>query len=550
METTNTAIELSLTLDEEAWSLLVRIFRQRKQHAGLQQACRGLLRHGVAPALHFRLYVEATTQMGMEPHDSRIMLVRELRDRPEVLRAVIRELRLQRDQPALAAAFELLGTVIDDPAKDLSKAAEIYVSLGDTASATRVFELFREKLDEGTPLSVASYLAWIDVEAASPSSVPDTHRRPLLTALNASVLRDPKFDANHQNILAKLRSDEQVVNLVVTALHQGQGRAADKMLDYFYRQERWTMLAELCALCAKSCDDPLPYLLRGAEAWERAGAPVEADRILADIEPEIQAHRTLRDKTATMSTLMFRNMPVLEGLVALTNWLCESAGTAPRIHIAAVSTGEEAFSLAIALQEAGLLQRVKLDASDVNASAISRAREGRIMPRSLTKAPSHAGKWFIHEDEDTLRLDPRILEQISFFHWNLLEDSDPREYDILVANNLSIHLEPSAKQRLLQELAAHTSQHGFVVMGGDRHDDQAQETMASVQLYPIASNVEACYRGWTLQQHAWYVLPRPYWALPPYRPAAGGVARFATFFARSLEQAALANQRLARQSDD
>jgi chemotaxis protein methyltransferase CheR len=76
-------------------------------------------------------------------------------------------------------------------------------------------------------------------------------------------------------------------------------------------------------------------------------------------------------------TEMFRDPPFYKALV---NAVIPLLQTYPRIKIwhAGCSTGEEAYSMAILLHEAGLLERTRIYATDINMANIEKAASGII----------------------------------------------------------------------------------------------------------------------------------------------------------------------------
>ncbi len=116
------------------------------------------------------------------------------------------------------------------------------------------------------------------------------------------------------------------------------------------------------------------------------------------------------------------------------------------------STGEEPYSLAIALDERGVAAtRYHLDALDLSPDHIRRAREGvfpafafrstEVDPRPRYFQPANGGLWKIHE---------RFRESIRFKVGNLIDPAflaNAAPYDLILSRNLFIYLTPEAQQR-------------------------------------------------------------------------------------------------------
>lgn len=119
---------------------------------------------------------------------------------------------------------------------------------------------------------------------------------------------------------------------------------------------------------------------------------------------------------------------------------------------AACSTGEEPASLVAALLEGGIpLERVVLDAFDVSATAIARARSGWY-PRSAVRgeASERMSRW-LEPGSGGLQLAAAIRDPIRYQVADVLRGAlggVPR-YDAVLCRNLLIYLTPAARTRLL-----------------------------------------------------------------------------------------------------
>lgn len=130
-------------------------------------------------------------------------------------------------------------------------------------------------------------------------------------------------------------------------------------------------------------------------------------------------------------------------------------GSQLRAWVVGCSTGEEAYSLAIAFREA--LQRLKLDgrytlqifATDIDHDAIDRARAG-FYPANIAAdvAPLHLAHYFVQEGNG-YRIAKEIREMIVFATQNVVMDPPFSKLDILTCRNLLIYLGQELQVRLL-----------------------------------------------------------------------------------------------------
>lgn len=267
-------------------------------------------------------------------------------------------------------------------------------------------------------------------------------------------------------------------------------------------------------------------------AWlaEEEGDPALADALLDTLRnaPEQQALGPA--PTPTASTLLFRNRRLLDALVeAVRARLAVRDRVA--IHVAAVSSGAEVYSLAAYLQEHDLLDRCTLEASDYSAELLAEARTGKVDRNALRATDTAAARHF-DEGPDGARLEPALLERIRFVRLDLLEPAEDPAWDLFVANNVLVHYPPALQARIVRNIALRLAPGGIACLGGQTNDG-IRDALQDNGLVPGTAGAREIYEGWTLQRRAWYQLRRPYWALPPYRPEPGGEWRFATLFTRA-----------------
>jgi len=127
-----------------------------------------------------------------------------------------------------------------------------------------------------------------------------------------------------------------------------------------------------------------------------------------------------------------------------------------RAWSAGCSTGEEAYSLAIAFKEAAEqvkpAQNFKLHifATDLDRETIDRARQGFYPANIVTDISSQRLKRFFNEVEGGYQVVKEIREMVTFATQNIVMDPPFTKLDILVCRNLLIYLTPELQKKLLQ----------------------------------------------------------------------------------------------------
>jgi chemotaxis protein methyltransferase CheR len=142
-----------------------------------------------------------------------------------------------------------------------------------------------------------------------------------------------------------------------------------------------------------------------------------------------------------------------------------------RIWQAGCSLGEEAYSLAILLQEEGLYERSLIYATDINEVTLRQAREG-IYPADLmqryTQNYIQAGGRRSFSEYYTARYDfamlrPSLQQNIVFSQHNLVSDGGFNEFNVVLCRNVMIYFNRSLQERTHTLL--HTSLSMFGVLG-------------------------------------------------------------------------------------
>jgi len=131
------------------------------------------------------------------------------------------------------------------------------------------------------------------------------------------------------------------------------------------------------------------------------------------------------------------------------------AGGVIRAWTPGCSTGEEAYSLAIAFRETlekmNPVGRFSLQvfATDLDRDAIDRARAG-IYPANIAAdvSPERLRRFFIQEEQGW-RMGKEIREMVIFASQNVIMDPPFTRLDILVCRNLMIYLAPELQKKLL-----------------------------------------------------------------------------------------------------
>ncbi|MGE5220904.1 MAG: CheR family methyltransferase [Omnitrophica WOR_2 bacterium] len=126
-----------------------------------------------------------------------------------------------------------------------------------------------------------------------------------------------------------------------------------------------------------------------------------------------------------------------------------------RIWSAGCASGEEPYTLAMSINEAGWFEKgdIEILATDFDEHALTLARAGLYRSRSFRSIPAHIlYKYFLPENGKQYRLVEGIRSKVKFVYMNLVEDFPdyPQlECDLIFCRNVFIYFSQEARQKTL-----------------------------------------------------------------------------------------------------
>ena len=150
-------------------------------------------------------------------------------------------------------------------------------------------------------------------------------------------------------------------------------------------------------------------------------------------------------------------------------WLPKHRGDCLRVLSVPCSTGEEPYSIAIALMDAGIGgDRFHIDGVDISEAALGRAKSGVYTKGSFRGDDLSFRKRYFEPKGDAYQLNADVRKAARFIKGNLLDDSlfmDQEPYDIIFCRNLLIYLSPEAKRRAFEILDRLLARSGILFLG-------------------------------------------------------------------------------------
>jgi chemotaxis protein methyltransferase CheR len=176
---------------------------------------------------------------------------------------------------------------------------------------------------------------------------------------------------------------------------------------------------------------------------------------------------SLIDSLLVHETYFFREALALEVLadeVAL--WVRQ--GNRVRVWCAACSTGEEPLTLAMMLQERGVLESVSLVASDISQRALDRAQRGEHNLRSLRALPPGIEGRFMSVVEGRPRVRPELTAAVDWRRLNLVDEQAVAAlgpFDAILCRNVLIYFQDDTARRVVDALTRALVPGGLLLVG-------------------------------------------------------------------------------------
>jgi len=157
------------------------------------------------------------------------------------------------------------------------------------------------------------------------------------------------------------------------------------------------------------------------------------------------------------------------GRLALRRQL-ELAGARPlRLLSLPCSTGEEPYSIAMALLDAGLPEAAfQIDALDVSPASLERAAHGMYGRNSFRGSELGFRDRYFHAEGPDYRLDERVRRRVRLRRGNLLAPgllAEESPYDFLFCRNLLIYFDRDTQERAVQVLLRLVREDGALFIG-------------------------------------------------------------------------------------
>ncbi len=179
--------------------------------------------------------------------------------------------------------------------------------------------------------------------------------------------------------------------------------------------------------------------------------------------------RQLVEALVVHETYFFRELPPLVQLI--DGHLAEVVRRRGRARIwsAACATGEEPLTVAMLLDQRGLLDRVEVVATDVSTRAITRAQSGRFGRRSVRDGhPPELARRYLDVGDLGVSIDRRLLGAVQFRTANLITDAAIEAagtFDAILCRNVLFYFRDDQAIRVVDRLGRALTADGLLLVG-------------------------------------------------------------------------------------
>lgn len=210
----------------------------------------------------------------------------------------------------------------------------------------------------------------------------------------------------------------------------------------------------------------------------------DAEAYMARILDDEGEFADLLDLLVIPETWFFRDPQAIAHAARFAQERHARSGAPVRLLSLPCSTGEEPYTLAMALFDTGLpAQAFQVTAVDINEPSLERARRGLYGRNSFRARDLGFRDRYFDAEGDRQRLAERVRNQVRFRQGNILQLSSLRDgapFDVVLCRNLLIYFDDQTQGRALSHLAALMHDDGLLCVGSSEMVSAMRHGFASL----------------------------------------------------------------------
>ncbi len=136
-----------------------------------------------------------------------------------------------------------------------------------------------------------------------------------------------------------------------------------------------------------------------------------------------------------------------------------------KIWSAACSTGDEPYSLVMALSRHIPINQIKIYATDLDKQVIQKAKIGLYTEKSIAAVPADLKKKYFTQIGPSYQISDEIKKRVEFKEHNLLRDTYPTDFHMIVCRNVLIYFTEEAKDEVFRKFQKALAPGGILFIG-------------------------------------------------------------------------------------
>lgn len=145
--------------------------------------------------------------------------------------------------------------------------------------------------------------------------------------------------------------------------------------------------------------------------------------------------------------------------------LIEKFGKNLKIWSAACSTGDEPYSLVMALSRHLPLSQIKIIATDIDKQILAQAKVGIYNEKSIASVPKDLRDKYFTKIGNSYQISNEIKSRVDFRQHNLIKDPYPDRCDFIICRNVLIYFTEEAKDDVFRKFCKSLKTGGFLFIG-------------------------------------------------------------------------------------
>ena len=136
-----------------------------------------------------------------------------------------------------------------------------------------------------------------------------------------------------------------------------------------------------------------------------------------------------------------------------------------KIWSAACSSGDEPYSLVMALSRFIPLNQIKIFATDLDKQIIAKAKAGIYGEKSIASVPADLKNKYFTKEGLAYKISDDIKARVDFKQHNLLKDTYPTDCNLIVCRNVLIYFTEEAKDEVFLKFSKSLCKGGVLFIG-------------------------------------------------------------------------------------